>query len=426
MLTSTPTVKGHSRIEKAYNESTKEQWCLPCPSCGELQTLEWRRVNFETLQHACSECEAPHSRDEWLAGEGQWIARNPDCLTRGFHFNALVSPFVRWETLVDEFRQAMQLSNFGDHTQLITFVNTVLGETWEDRGEQVDDVGLLARREIYYADVPEGVAIVTIGVDTQDNRLCYSVFGWGAGRECWALEYGELWSDPRVPGSLVWGMLDEVIQKPRAYHNGRLARVFCTTIDMGGHASDQVCAYAKARQGWNVWAVRGEGGQGKAFVKSWSTYKKSNATVFTLGVDTGKDEMAAMLRVKEPGPGYVHFPKGEQGECVKGFDERYFQGLTSEKKISVPVRGNFRKYIWELMPGRQNEPLDTMNYALAALAILKPDLDKIAELAPWALPPKPEKMPSPLPPIRTAAGPAKKRPLNGGLNRGKINSFTAV
>lgn len=410
ILTSTPTVKHASRIEQAYNQSTMEQWCLPCPSCGHCQPLEWPRLNFETLEHTCLECGCLHGKAEWLAGKGQWIARNPDSSNRGFQMNALISPFVTWESLVDEWREAVQLSQYGNNEQLRVFINTALGETFENRGERVDETGLMARREEYYADVPDGVCVLTMGVDTQDNRLCYEVVGWGAGKESWAIEYGELWGDPRVPGSPVWGQLDAVITKRRTYHNGKPVRVMCTAIDMGGHASDQVCAYAVARKEWNVWAVRGEGGQGKALVKSWSINKKTRATVFTLGVDSGKDEMMARLRVTEPGPGFCHFPKGENGETVRGIDERFFQGLTAERKVSVQVRGNFHKYIWEKLPGRQNEPFDCGNYASAALAILKPPLERIAEAAPWLAVLEQKKY--------VAGGAAVKKPRKGpGLNR---------
>lgn len=421
ILTSTPTNKGESRIEQAYSQSTMEQWCLPCPTCGEYQPLDWKRLDFSTLLLHCRECEAGHTKGEWTSNAGKWIAENPDALTRGFRMNALPSPFVRWETLVEEWREAVALSQYGNHNQLKVFINTVLGETWEERGEQVNEAGLMARRELYYADVPDGVCLLTMGVDTHDSRLCYTVVGWGAGKECWFLEYGELWGDPRSPVTPVWALLDEVIKRQRTYHSGRIAPIACTCIDMQGHASGEVCTYTKARQRWGVWAVRGEGGQGKPLIKSWSVYRKPAATVFTLGVDTGKDELSARLRVTEPGPGYCHFPKGEQGESVRGFDERFFLGLTSEKKIAVPTAGGFRKYVWQLLPNRENEPLDCLNYAGAALAIAldqKPDemLSKMALREPWAMA------------ANAGASPRKSKPLNssGKINQGGVMAGLAV
>ncbi len=391
IIISTPKDKQTSLIEQEYDNSSREQWCLPCPSCGDMQPLEWPRVNFETVQHACRECGALHGKREWLAGAGAWIARDPDNPTRGFHINALVSPFVPWESLIEEFRIAVARSNAGDHTKLQVFVNTALGETWAEPGVRIDEEGLMARREEYMADVPDGVCAITVAADTQDNRLAVDVIGWGAGKESWRLGYAELWGDPRVPGSPVWGQLDEIIRKPYLYANGVRVPVVCTTIDMGGHAPDQVCAYAKARQGWNVWAARGNAGSGKPLLLSTVKSKVASATIFNLAVDTGKDDVTARLRVRAPGPGYCHFPRGGAvdytgaHESVRGYDARYFAGLTAEKKVSARTKGGFHKYEWQKQPGQANEPFDLAVYNLAALSISKVNLDRIAERAPWML-----------------------------------------
>lgn len=428
ILTSTPTTKAESRIEQEYLNSTMERWHLPCPSCRHPQPLDWQRVNFETVTHACRECGALHGKREWLAGEGQWIAENPESLTRGFHVNALVSPFVSWESLIAEWRIATTLSGTGDHAKLQVFINTVLGETWAEPGARIDDDSLMARREAYYADVPDGVCAITIATDTQDNRLAVDVIGWGAGKESWRLSYAELWGDPRVPGSPVWPQLDEVIQKPYAYANGLRVPVVCTVIDMGGHAPDQVCTYAKARQGWNVWAVRGVGGTGKLLVHSTFKSKVASATAFNLGVDTGKDEVMARLRIKEPGPGYCHFPRGEKMdytgtyESTRGYDARYFAGLTAEKKVSVKVKGGFHRYEWQKQPGRANEPFDLAVYNTAALAISKVNLDKTAAKAPWMLDAPPRQASD-----ARAKAPAAKQTRRAPLNkRSAANPYTQV
>jgi phage terminase large subunit GpA-like protein len=44
--TSTPTVSGESRIQTEYEDSTQEEWCVPCPSCGCYQSYEWPRLIF--------------------------------------------------------------------------------------------------------------------------------------------------------------------------------------------------------------------------------------------------------------------------------------------------------------------------------------------------------------------------------------------
>ena len=69
----------------------------------------------------------------------------------------------------------------------------------------------------------------------------------------------------------------------------------------------------------------------------------------------------------EPGPGFCHFPK----EDGRGYDEKYFKGLTSEKKVMRYKMG--RPYFaWELKDKgehKRNEALDCRNYATAAIEI---------------------------------------------------------
>lgn len=36
VMVSTPVIKGHSRIETEYNQSTREEWNVPCPECGHM------------------------------------------------------------------------------------------------------------------------------------------------------------------------------------------------------------------------------------------------------------------------------------------------------------------------------------------------------------------------------------------------------
>mgnify|MGYP000273149268 FL=1 len=45
---------------------------------------------------------------------------------------------------------------------------------------------MLSRREQYDAELPDDVLVLTVGVDTQDNRLEYEVVGHGLYGETWA------------------------------------------------------------------------------------------------------------------------------------------------------------------------------------------------------------------------------------------------
>lgn len=44
VMVSTPVIKGHSRIETEYNQSTREEWNVPCPECGHYQPFVWANL----------------------------------------------------------------------------------------------------------------------------------------------------------------------------------------------------------------------------------------------------------------------------------------------------------------------------------------------------------------------------------------------
>jgi phage terminase large subunit GpA-like protein len=75
--------------------------------------------------------------------------------------------------------------------QLKTFVNTVLGETWQERGEAPDWERLYQRREHYAIGTrARRACFLTAGVDVQKDRFVYEVVGWGAGKESWSVDTG--------------------------------------------------------------------------------------------------------------------------------------------------------------------------------------------------------------------------------------------
>ncbi|MDK7596415.1 phage terminase large subunit family protein, partial [Serratia ureilytica] len=77
-----------------------------------------------------------------------------------------------------------------------TFINLVLGEPYEDRGEKaLSEKRLLERCEVYAAEVPDGVAVLTAGIDTQDGRFEIEVTGWGRNEESWSIAFDVIEGD---------------------------------------------------------------------------------------------------------------------------------------------------------------------------------------------------------------------------------------
>lgn len=376
IFVSTPTIKGVSRIEKAFENSSQEHWNLPCPSCGEYQPLRWGQIEFEyddelqevkSVQHRCKDCGFLHDEFEWKSGEGKWIAENPQSKIKGFHLNEFASPWKRWEEIVQDFLDAKKEGT----ESLKVWVNTSLGETWEEKGEGVESDDLLSRREEYGCEVPDDVLVLTAGVDVQGNRLEYEIVGWGVGKESWGIKYGVIMGDPGQ--DFVWKQLDDVLFTKYHKKDGTEMEVMSTCVDTGGHHTQQVYNYCKDREFNRVWAIKGVGGSGHSFIKRPKRRDQNGVWLFSIGVDAGKDTVMSRLKAEKHQSGYCHFPSDPE----KGYDEEYFKGLTSEHKVTRYRHGQ-SYHRWEKkFSGARNEPFDLRNYATAALEILNPRLDEI-------------------------------------------------
>lgn len=395
---STPTTKGNSRIEKLYNDGTQEHWCSQCPDCGEWHDILFEDIKFEfdtvkvgkaktyivkSVGWCCPSCGCLHSEKEMREQPAKWIAANPEAIRHGrrsFWVNAFSSPWRSWDTIVRMFLEARK-----EPEKLKVFYNTILGQLWEDRGDLEDEDTMLARREDYGTredgtpiDLPEGVLVLTCGVDTQDDRLEYEVLGHGHYGETWGIKKGIIMGDPSYDEP--WLRLDDVIAHVYRFANNRGLTISMTFVDSGGHKTQHVYKQCRARLHKRVFAIKGVGGDGIPYTKPPSKVKiivngkaVGETWLYSIGVDAGKAEIMGALKVQEPGPKYCHFPRGED----RGYDLTFFNGLLSEKLVMKSERGRTR-WAWVKLPGHErNEALDCRDYALAAFRVLDPDLDAV-------------------------------------------------
>lgn len=365
---STPTVKGASRIESEYEDSTMEQWSVSCPSCGVFQPYEWGKIRFDPVGMECIDCKEHHGEYEWKSRPGKWIARQ-ESEKRGFHLNALASPWESWTNIIKEFREAKRK---GIET-LKTWTNTTLGESWEDQHEEQDIGALLKRRGKYLADIPDGVLVLTAGVDVQNDRLEVEIVGWGMDEISYGISYQTFYGDPGQ--NEVWDNLDHFLQKEWSFEDGVKIIISATCVDSGGHYTQEVYRFCQEREHRRIFAIKGKGGIGIPFIGKATRNNRERAALFTIGVDDGKETIISRLKVDyEDKPGYCHFPINEE----RGYDEMYFKGLTSEKRRIRYVKGQ-PKVEWVKKNSVRNEPLDLRNYATAAFKILNPLMDVLNE-----------------------------------------------
>jgi phage terminase large subunit GpA-like protein len=377
ILGSTPTVKGESRIEKSYANSDQRKYYVPCPHCGEYQVLEWGGPDTpygmkwdkdengvglpDSVFYACkvTGCVIREADKEDMVERGEWRATKPFKGHAGFHIWAAYSLFVNasWRNLVAEWLEVKD-----DPLMRQTFVNLVLGETYEDRGDRaLQEDRLAARCEVWGAEVPDGVAVVTVGVDTQGDRFECEVVGWGLNEESWSIDFEVIQGDLETPDP--WNRLDAYLRRIWFRADGRGFEVMAVCHDSGGHHTQKVYEFAKARLGRRVWAVKGESAVGGKRSPVWPTKtpsrrNKSSFRPVILGVNAAKDSVRSRLHLVEPGAGYMHFPVSR--------DINYFAQLTAERSVRKTSGGQHYR-VWELPNGRANEALDCRVYAYAAL-----------------------------------------------------------
>lgn len=387
---STPTIKGSSKIEESYNDGTQERWVHQCPNCGEYNEICYETIKHEHIKkeingkeyhkviikgHACPDCGHLFSQDEMRKQPAKWQAENPEAYKTGcrsFWLTAFASPWVSWESILLDVHK-----NEDNPEKLKAIYNTKLGKLWEHRDFAQSDEELLARLEDYGAELPDGVLVLTCGVDTQDDRLEYEVVGWGKNGESWGIKKGYIMGDPDTAEP--WQRLDDVVEHVYKFQSGQGLGITITLVDSGGHKTQSVYAECRKRQTKRVFAIKGRGGEGIPIVNppkrvAAKDNKRITCWLYSLGVDAGKAAIYASLQVQTPGAKYCHFPQGDD----RGYDINFFNGLISERMVKKRTVSGF-KWAWEKLPGhRRNEALDCRNYALAGLRIIDPDFDALA------------------------------------------------
>jgi phage terminase large subunit GpA-like protein len=372
LVTSTPTIKGVSFVEKSFDSGDQRRFWVPCPHCNKEILLLWSQVMWEkdeegnhlpeTAYYCCQMCGSiiTDSEKRMALQHGRWISEKPFLGHASYHLSELYSSFRRWRDIVRSFIEKKKTND------LQTFVNVSLAETWEEEGEQVDDHDLAERREPI-VNVPDDVIVITAGVDVQDNRLEISVIGWGRDDETWTLSHETLYGDPSTPQ--LWTSLDSHLMQQYRTESGRDIAIRATCVDSGGHFTNSVYAFCKKNAGRRIFAIKGVGGEGKPISGRPSKNNVARCPLFPIGVDTVKDLLFARMRIKDQGAGYMHFSDK--------LNDEYFKQLTAEKVVTRYQRG-FKKRVFEKTRQR-NEALDCMVYALAAYTIIGINVNSYAD-----------------------------------------------
>ncbi len=389
LSTSTPTFEGRSRIAAKFLEGNQQYCHVPCPHCGEHQllvfaNLKWDKGRPDTARYVCESCGTlidEHQKTKMLAGH-RWIPANPDASpeTVSFHLNSLYSPvgWFSWAAIAKQWEKAQ-----GNPNRLRTFVNTVLAETWKEKGEAPEWKKLYDRRETYAVNSisdPQ-VLFLTSGVDVQADRLEAEIVGWGKDKQSWSIDHRVIQGDTDdLSDAGPWHELAKLLEETWVHPGGVELAIVRMAVDEG-YKTQTVRTWVRQYPPTRVMAVRGSDttqallGLPRAVdVNTDGKRIKRGLKHWNVGVGIAKSELYGWLQQEKPTSesgdgypgGYCHFPE---------YGEEYFRQLTAEQIVVRLVRG-YRRYTWEKTRDR-NEALDLRIYARAAAAAF--GLDRFKE-----------------------------------------------
>jgi phage terminase large subunit GpA-like protein len=425
---STPLVAGASRIEQMFLAGDQRRYNVPCLKCGCVDILvfnegerghfmQWPEGKPEGAHFVCRGCSRAieDKSKRAILEEGDWIAESAFDGHASFHIWAAysLSPNASWGQIATEFLEAKGQGP----EKLRTWVNTVRGETWQERGEAPEWERIYQRREPYpIGTVPAGVLFLTAGVDVQKDRFVYEVTGWAGSKENWSVDAGVLMGDTSLEAT--WAQLDELLARQFVGAEGQVFTIALMGVDSGYNAQ-QVYAWCRRYLMTRVIACKGMGAKARVLVgvptpvditvrgkRMQRGYK-----VWPIGEGLAKSELYGWLRHpvpiegEDPPPGYCHFPE---------YDPEYFRQLTAEHLVTVAKRGGYTALEWAILPNRENHWLDCRVLNRVAAAVLGIDRMARAVTKTSAVPrPASKRQPTEQSPPRLAE-PKPRTPLRGG------------
>lgn len=389
---STPKVKGSCQIEKAANESAHfMRFHVPCPHCGEEQYLKfgdgstpfglkWEKSKPETVYYLCEHNGCVIRQSELDQKAGRWICDNTGMWTRDglayfsasgeevppprsitFHIWTAYSPFTTWIQIIYDWLDALK-----DPNGVKTFINTTLGEPYEEAVAEKLSHELLLEKVIHYAaPVPERVVYLTAGIDSQRNRYEMYVWGWAPGEEAFLIDKQIIMGRHDDEDTLQ--RVDAVINKKYRHADGTDISISRICWDIGGIDAEIVYKRSKKHGIFRVLPVKGASVYGKPVITMPKKRNQSGVFLCEIGTDTAKEMLYARMGAvtapaDEATPYAIRFPDNPDV-----FTEVEAKQLVAEELVEKLVNGKFR-LLWDAK-GRRNEALDCLVYASAALRV---------------------------------------------------------
>lgn len=359
---STPTLKSGNIWQGWENADVQYKFFVPCPHCGRFQTLEFKQIKFNSEEtpgevryashYECEHCkETIDDRHKMqMLRQGKWQAVNePPKRVRSvaYHLNSIYSPWLTFGDVAAKFQASRDIPE-----ELMNFINSWLAEPWVNKANRLRS-DVVMEKQLNYEEgrVPEGVQLITMGIDVQLDHFWWGIRGWGANLTSWLIAYGR---------AETWAELETIMSRRYADANGEAHMVNLVCID-SGYNTDEVYQFC-IRHADQCVPTKG------ASKKLTSRY---NITVLDKGIGVGlRLYNFDTAQFKDFIQGRLSIDAGNKGSwnVYKGIDRRYCDQVCSEQKVEHKDKKGRITLEWEKISSHaQNHMLDVeTNNALAA------------------------------------------------------------
>lgn len=410
---STPTIKGQSNIEEVFELGDQRRYHVPCPCCGSFIVIEWRikkdennfaGIHFELDEHGklkdksvgyiCQNCgqffTEIHKRD--MLHNGNWVptATPSEDGAFSYHIPSLYAPpgMYNWTYYVRQFLECypnglQQKANVGN---LKTFLNTCLGQTYEERGKAPKIMQLSTNTRNYkIGTIPcklsedDGngkIVMITCACDlngkVDDARLDYEVVAHSETGSTYSIDAGSIGTFQRFTDETkrelftyrnnepmnVWEIfLNDVLQKSYVSDTGKTFNVFCCGVDTGNF-TNYANAFVDKCMGLPVpmlvVGLKGDREKVRKLGADSPNYHKSKEREYLYLLESNqlKDTLADRMELQwredsglsQP-VGFMNYPEPSDGKyTVKG----YFSQFEAEHKVAkLNSDGSEIGYLWQ-------------------------------------------------------------------------------
>jgi len=392
LIMSSPVGEG-DLFDAEFQKGDKNEWFARCPCCGIYHIMKQVNLKIDKdkagnwldaeiyragghARYVCPACKKPWDEyQRWDAiSSGRYapadcsvdpsrriVGNIPITSHHSCRITALMlhPAFQTMDDLAGDWAAAIFAKKTGNVKPLQDYINSQLAEPWKE-AEQKTDIDVIRPHigDLESGIVPEGVQLLTGGVDVQADHVWVVILGWGYLSECRLIYAGRIETgDTRDLANYGLVRTFAAYKWPLARDEKIVMRTAATAVDCGYH-TDTVIDFCRQCTESNLIAVRGDD---KVKTRVYHAFKlpDGKSVRYDLNVTILKDRLYRLLfESTTPGPGYFHLPCDVTEEILGHF-------TSEEKRV---VRGRYRQELrWVLKDsGKPNHIWDASVYATFA------------------------------------------------------------